>query len=126
MDMKERGTVVDFVQWVEERDLVKDTQRGDEDQKALSKLLRRQATTNHGKSELTKELAAQEKKPSQKSMVGGLRKNRDEEMLALRSASGPSAAAEKEALPADAVGAAIERSDAASEAMEAFMKEVAA
>ena len=59
-------------------------------------------------------------------MVGGLRKNRDEEMLALRSASGPSAAAEKEALPADAVGAAIERCDAASEAMEAFMKEVAA
>ncbi|QNP41610.1 hypothetical protein [Lysobacter solisilvae (ex Woo and Kim 2020)] len=125
VEMKEKGTVVDFVQWVEERDLVQDMQRGDEDQQALNKLLRRQATTNRGKAELTKELAMQEK-PSQKSMVGGLRKNRDEEIRAIKSGGGPSAIAEEEAPLTATVEAADERGDAASEAMESFMKEFAA
>lgn len=125
-DMKEKGTVVDLVQWAGERDVAKDMRRGDEEQQALNKLLRRQATTNRGKAEMAKELALQEEKPSQKNMVGGLRKNRDEEMQAIKSGSGSSAAAQEEAPRAAPVEAADERGDAASEAMESFMKEIAA
>ena len=125
-DLKEMGTFVDFVQRAKERALAKDMQRGDEDQQGLENLLRRGAITNRGKAELTYELAEQPKKPSKKSTVGGLRRNREEEMQALKSSAGPNATSAEEAPHKDAVKATDGHDQATSEAMDAFMQKFSA
>jgi len=125
-DLKEMGTVVDLLQWAEERALTKDMQRGDEDQQGLEKLQRRGAITNRGKAKLAEELAVQLKKPSEKSVIGGLRKNRDEEMRALTSGGDTSAVADEKVLLTGAVVATDGHDEAVSEAMDEFMQEFAA
>lgn len=125
-DLKEMGTVVDFLQRVKERALAQDMHRGDEDQQGLEKLQRREAITNRGKSELAGELVKQPRRPSAKRVVSDLRKNRDAEMEALKSRGSPAAVDAAEASLTAAVVPPDEDSDAASEAMDAFMKEYAA
>lgn len=125
-DMKEKATVIDLIQWAQERGLAKAAAQGDEEQKVLDKVLRREGTTNRAKRELASELAACKKRPSKKSVTGDLRKNRAEEMRALQYGACPPADAREGSVPAEHVGASQRQGDAASDAMEAFMEGFAA
>jgi len=125
-DLKDMGTVVDLLQWADERALAKAMQRGGEDQQGLEKLQRRGAITNRGKAELKEILVSQRQKPSKKSTVSDLRKNRDEEMQALKSGGEPNAVTTEETPQTDAVVETDRHDEAASDAMDAFMQDYAA
>jgi hypothetical protein len=60
--------------------------RGDQDQHALEKILRRKATEENAKRELNAEIAAAKKKPSKASLKRGLNDNTQEERQAVKKA----------------------------------------
>lgn len=125
-DLKEIGTVVDLVERVKERALEKDRQRVDEDQRELEKLQRREVTTNRAKAKLAEELAALPAKPSKKSTVSNLKKNRSEEMPALQSIHGLKKYSAGAKQPPEMAVEDEGHDDAVSEAMDAFMRQFVA
>ncbi|MBS1770548.1 MAG: hypothetical protein JSS77_12860 [Acidobacteria bacterium] len=121
-DFMREATLVDHVQWTEAEDLRKDKQRPIEDQKKLDTLLRREGITVKAAREVKEELAEMPKKPSKKESMSELRKNREEEMATLRSQS--HAPLEPVETQPDVIPE-IERSNAASDAMDRFMQRYA-
>lgn len=116
------ATMADHIQWAELEDLRKDKGKAEEDQVKLDTITRREGTTLRAKKEAEEELAVLPKKPSKKEFRSELRKNRDEEMTALRSQSPESTEAHEETTVAVPE---VEYAEASVDAMDAFMQEFA-
>lgn len=119
-DFMREATLVDHIHWTESEDLRKDKNRSAEDQGKLDTLLGREAITLRAKREVKAEQAALPKKISKQQSRSQLRKNRDEEMTALRSQD---AASPTDAPNQDDPMPACEQSPAAANAMENFMQQ---
>jgi hypothetical protein len=121
-DFLREGTYVDHVLWTESEDLRKDKQGPAKAQKKLDTLLSREATTTRAKKEAQDELATLSKKPSKKESRSELRKNKDEEMAALRSEG--TVSPESRGIQSD-VGSEAAMPKASSDAMDKFMEDFA-
>ena len=122
-DLKEMGTIADFVQRVEENALLGAKKQQEEDQAGLEKLQRRGATTCRGKRELADELAGQQKRQSKEATVSGLRKNRADEMQAIKSGVDPTAGATDDAPREDGETATGGHDEATADSMDMFMRQ---